>query len=126
MIRKEPGSGEIFEPKTVVDKFDITADTQICIPVIFDLTERKAVWADIALRRNPNYAINVEGNLSGIAATGKSLTSLTKPTLYDLFMLHARARGTLVEVQNEADTIFSLNEGITPFENEKIIAEFLV
>ncbi|WP_035424251.1 TerD family protein [Bacillus sp. UNC438CL73TsuS30] len=126
MIRKEARSGEIFEPKTVVDKFDITADTQICIPVIFDLAERKAIWSDIALRRNPNYAINIEGNLIGIAATGKSLTSLTKPTLYDLFMLHANARGTLVEIQKEADTIFSVNEGITPFEIEKILADFLV
>ncbi|WP_088088387.1 TerD family protein [Bacillus sp. OV166] len=126
MIRKEPRSGEIFEPKTVVDKFDITADTQICIPVIFDLAERKAIWADIALRRNPNYEINIEGNLIGIAATGKSMTSLKKPTLYDLFMLHAHARGKHVELKKEADTIFSVKEGITPFEIEKIMAEFLV
>lgn len=126
MMRKEPGSGEIFEPKTVVDKFDITANTQICIPVIFDLSERKVIWTDIALRSNLNYAINIEGNLSGIAATGKSMTSLRKPTLYDLFSFHALARGTLVENKNEADTIFSMDKGITPFDIEKIIGEFLV
>ncbi|WHY88350.1 TerD family protein [Neobacillus novalis] len=126
MSRKQPNLGEIFEPKTVVDKIDVAADTTFCIPVILDLAERKVIWTDLALRSHPEYYNNIEGNLTGIAATGKAMTSLVKPNLYQLFELHARARGELVIEKEEADTIFSVKEGITPFDIEKIIAEYLI
>ncbi|MFF2448156.1 TerD family protein [Neobacillus sp. NPDC058068] len=126
MSRVEPNLGEIFEPKTVVDKIDVAADTTFCIPVILDLAERKVIWTDLALRSHPDYFNNIEGNLTGIVATGKAMTSLAKPNLYQLFELHARARGELIEELEEADTIFSVMEGITPFDIEKIIAEFLI
>lgn len=50
---------------------------------------------------------------------GKALTNLVKPNLYDLFRLHIEARGELVQDIEEAETIFSLNKGITPFDIEK-------
>ena len=52
MVRQYPGSGEVFEPSTVQDKVDITADTQISIPVILDLKERKLIWTDLSLTRD--------------------------------------------------------------------------
>jgi hypothetical protein len=55
---------------------------------------------------------------------GKALTNLPKPNLYDLFTLHAKARGTL-STKKEAKTIFSVDEGITPFDIEKITSEYL-
>lgn len=51
MMRKKPGSGEIFEPSTVVNKIDVAADTQIAIPVILDLVERTVIWTDLSLTR---------------------------------------------------------------------------
>ncbi len=62
MMRKKPGSGEIFEPLTVVNKLDVTADTQIVIPVIMDLAERTVIWTDLSLTRHPHHCNNVEGN----------------------------------------------------------------
>lgn len=56
---------------------------------------------------------------------GKALTNLVKPNLYDLFRLHIEARGELVQDIEEAETIFSLNKGITPFDIEKIISDFI-
>ena len=55
----------------------------------------------------------------------KALTNLVKPNLYDLFRLHIEARGELVQDIEEAETIFSLNKGITPFDIEKIISDFI-
>lgn len=72
MIRTEPQSGEIFEPRTVQDKIDIASDSTICIPVILDLIERKVVWTDIALRADPFYANNVEGNAGGMELMGRA------------------------------------------------------
>jgi len=126
MMRSHPQSGEIFEPSTVIDKLDISADTRISIPIILDLLERKVVWTDLALKAHPQYSINVEGNQTGMVTMGKAMTTLRKPNLYDLFMLHIKARGELVERLEEADTIYSLDTGITPFEIETIMSEYMM
>lgn len=125
MIRQAPQSGEIFEPQTVQDKIDLAANTQICIPVILDLVERKVIWTDIALYSDPRVANNVESNGGGVELMGRALSSLVKPSLYELFTLHAQARGTLTDKADEADTLFSLEEGITPFDTEIILADYL-
>ncbi|MEC0123252.1 TerD family protein [Paenibacillus pabuli] len=124
MMRKKPGSGEIYEPSTVENKVDLTADTQIAIPVILDLVERTMIWTDLALTRYPDYN-NVEGNQKGIVLMGKAMTTLRKPDLYDLFMLHAKARGQLVDTKEQADTIYAVDEGMTPYDIEQIMAEYL-
>lgn len=104
---------------------DITADTQISIPVILDLKERKLIWTDLSLTRDLTYDNTIEANQKGMILVGKALTNLVKPNLYDLFRLHIEARGELVQDIEEAETIFSLNKGITPFDIEKIISDFI-
>lgn len=125
MMRRRPGSGEVFDPATVVDKIDVAADTQIAVPVILDLKKREVIWCDLALKRHPDFYNNVEGNESGLVAMGRAMTSTVKPTLYDLFQLHALARGELVGAESEADSIFALDQGITPFDTAAIMAEFI-
>lgn len=125
MVREHPNSGEVFEPKTVQDCVDIASDTRICIPVILDLLERKVVWADVGLKRNLAHVNNIEGNQSQMTLVGKAITQVKKPDLYTLFRLHAIARGTLVAHESDADTVFSLERGVTPFDLDKIAAEYL-
>ncbi|MDO7906207.1 cytoplasmic protein [Paenibacillus sp. JX-17] len=126
MMRKKPGSGEIFEPATVANKIDVTADTQITIPVIIDLVERTVIWTDLSLTRQPYWYNNVEGNQKGMVLMGQAMTGLRKPNLYDLFMMHASARGQLVEAMQQADTVFAVDAGITPFHIEEVMAEYVV
>ena len=125
MMRQKPQSGEVFEPSTVVDRIDLTADTRICIPVVIDLEERVMYWADLALTRNPNWHVSLEANQRGVVTMARAIISLVKPNLYQLFELHTRARGDRVDTMEEADTVFSLHEGITPFSIEQIMADFL-
>ena len=125
MSRQEPNSGEIFEPKLVVDKVDIASDTQICLPAIFDIQNNEVIWADIALKRYPRYVNNVHGNLRGVSLMLKAMTQLKKMDLYTLFELHAKARGSLVACETDAEQVFSPEKGITPFDLERISAEFL-
>lgn len=125
MMRSHSKSGEIFDARTVANKVDLAADTTICIPVIFDMKERNFIWADIALKKDPNYSNNIQGNMSSMAIMGKAMVELKKPNLYDLFRLHAKARGKLVKDKKEADTVFSVNGDITPFDTEKIMSEFM-
>ena len=117
MEREDVQSGEIFEPTTVNMVMDVNAEGVTAIPVIFDCVERKFIWCDmnLGIERNHHGGINLESNISGVTATCYAMTHLNKPNIYDLAMLNAMARGTVVTDRNEADIIFS-NDTTVPFE----------
>ena len=125
MARTEPASGEVFEPKTVADKVDVASDTRLCLPAVFDLVSREVVWADIALTTNPRFANNVRNNLSGVSLMLRAVTHLKKTDLYTLFDLHVRARGEAVPAVTSAETTFAVDRGVTPFDLDRITAEYL-
>jgi hypothetical protein len=124
MARQSAGSGEIFEPRTVQDKVDIASDTRVCLPAVFDLVERRVLWMDIALNGSP-YWNNVQNNLSGVSLMLRAMLGLKKTTLHTLFGLHIKARGQLTLSQSDADTVFSTQSGLTPFDLDRIAAEYL-
>jgi len=129
MNREDVKSGEIYEPKTVEQKMDITSQSTVCIPAIFDCVNREVIWCDMNLSLNgchSNYGgNNVESNLSGVAATCYSMVNMIKPNLYDLVDLHIRARGLRVDNKEDADVIFDIDSGITPFDIEVFMGEYL-
>jgi len=129
MSREHIKSGELYEPKTVEQKMDLTSKSIVCIPVIFDCVSREIIWCDMNLSLNGchrNYGgNNLESNLSGVAATCYSVVNMHKPNLYDLINLHIKARGLRVENKEDADVIFDVNSGITPFDTEIFMSEYL-
>lgn len=68
---------------------------------------------------------NVESNLTSVAAVCYSMVHMAKPNLYDLIDLHIRARGKRVEEKENADIVFDTDSGVTPFDMELIMAEYL-
>jgi hypothetical protein len=125
MMRRDPGSGEIFEPATVVDRVDLAADQRMCVPAIFDLATREVIWTDVAHRQPPPVAATIESNRSSLGQLVQAMTSLRRATLHRLWGLHADARGTRVDTAAEADTVFSIDAGITPRDHEQILSEYL-
>ncbi len=125
MARKQPNSGEVYEPATVVDRFDVASDTTFCLPAIFDIQAGEVIWSDIALASHPRYANNVANNLSGVSLMLRALTSLRKTDLRTLFDLHIRARGTPADGIEQADTVFSVDAGIRPSDLDRIASEFM-
>jgi stress response protein SCP2 len=125
MMRQHPQSGEIYEPRTVGNKIDLTANTRVCLPFIIDLKKRSVIWTDLAVTRNPSSQNNVLGNMSTLTIMNKAMLSLVKPSLLDLFTFHAEARGELVKTIDDADIVFSLKQGITPFDTDTIVGEYL-
>lgn len=129
MGREDVKSGEIYEPKTVEQKMDLTSQSVVCIPVIFDCVEREFIWCDMNVSLDGCYyhrgGNNVESNLMGVAATCYSVVNMKKPNLYDLIDLHIRARGLRVENKEEADIVFDINDGITPFDAEVFMGEYI-
>lgn len=129
MNREDVNSGEIYEPKTVEQKMDLTSQSIVCIPVIFDCVNMEMIWCDMNLSINGCHANyggnNLESNLSGVAATCYSVVNMHKPNLYDLISLHIKARGLRTENKEDADVIFDVNEGITPFDTEVFMGEYI-
>ena len=129
MSREDVNSGEIYEPKTVEQKMDLASQSTVCIPVIFDCVNREVIWCDMNLSlngcRSNRGGNNVESNLSGITATCYSMVNMSKPNLYDLIDLHIRARGLRVDNKEDADVIFDIDSGITPFDTEVFMGEYL-
>ena len=111
MEREDVCSGEIFEPNTVEMSMDVSANSVVAIPVIFDCQERQFIWCDmnlsIPVTQSHRGGINIESNLDRTTATCYAMTHLNKPNLYTLIALNARARGKWVWDRNEADIVFS-------------------
>ena len=98
---------------------DVTSESVVAIPVIFDCKERKFIWCDMNLSINNSRSHyggnNLESNLSGVSATCYGMTHLNKANIYDLVTLNAEARGIIVTDRNDADIIFS-NDTTAPVE----------
>ena len=127
MTRAKPNSNEIFEAKTVEQKIDLVGETRNVVPVIFDLQERKAIWADMStVMRSNYYGNNVESNRASIEQTTEALLSVeNKVTLFELFSFHGQARGKLVETREEADTVFAWDGDVTPFDVSVINSDYI-
>lgn len=120
MEREDVNSGEIFEASTVKQRIDLTAETTVAIPVLFDCETREYIWMDISgnINNMNRSGANLEGNLSGISAMCYGIVKCHKPQMYDLAVINAISRGTIVNDRNEADTIFDINT-----EKPKVITE---
>lgn len=122
MERSDVDSGEIYEPKTVEQKMDLTANSTACIPVIFDCVRREFIWCDMNLSLTGVHTHiggnNVESNISGITAVCYSMVNMQKPNLYDLITLNVRARGEFTSDREEADLVFDVEQWIETYTNE--------
>ena len=122
MERSDVDSGEIYEPKTVEQKMDLTANSTACIPVIFDCVRREFIWCDMNLSLTGVHTHiggnNVESNISGITAVCYSMVNMQKPNLYDLITLNVRARGEFTSDREEADLVFDVEQWTETYANK--------
>ncbi len=127
MTRSKPNSNEVYEPKTVQQKIDVTSACRNVIPVVFDLRDKKVIWVDVATSEYQNWGVNnVESNAASIEEKLEAAVTIDhKVSLYELFELHALSRGHLVESRDEADTVFSVDQGITPYSINEINAQYV-
>lgn len=128
MRRNQPQSGEIYEPRTVLNTFDLSANSTIAIPLILDLRLREVIWTDLSLKRNLSADNNVHANRSSLSVLCQAMVNLNKPSLHDLFELHIEARGSDAARREDAQTVF-LSEpapgALTPYDIPRIMAEYL-
>lgn len=126
MMRDNPQTGAIIDPRAVKYKFNLTSETSSIVPLLFDLKTREVVFVDSSMLGRVGYR-NIENHKSEMSSLIEyMLTTKNKMKLYDLFRIHAQSRGELVEDRESAETVFSLDEGITPFDVNLISSEFMI
>lgn len=109
MERDAMKSGKVYEPKSVKLRFDIKGKNTTAVPLLFDVVERKVIYADLATGGS-RY-----GAVSQMTDKNKALTEAMlampdrKPTVFDVVYLNASARGEIVDTPEEADFVFDID-----------------
>lgn len=114
-----------FDPAKSFIRSDISTASTACIPMVFDLVTKEVIWVDSVVPHD-NFVNNVAHCKGSMANLVRGIICASYPTLDDLIILNIVARnGKLVNDKEEADIIFSLDEGITPFDLEIINSEWV-
>lgn len=128
MTRTNPGKHEVFDPKTVKQKLDVTNKSRYVCPLIFDLEERKVIYIDMEKKINSHiFGNNIESNRAGVEDILYASVNPSKMSLYDLFDIHTKTNLNFkVRDKERADLVFDLEEGnITPYDWQEIQTEWM-
>jgi len=123
MERDKPQHGSHFEAKTVTQKFAVSSESTATAPLMVDLHTGEVIWMDISIS-NKDGGGRIENSSHRMVATAKVMEGFqtTKPSLYDLFELHAIARGQMVHSAEEADIVIDMKA----LQNvDEIVANFM-
>lgn len=127
MARSKPNSNEIYDPKTVENKIDITWNTRNCVPLLIDLETREVIWVDLP-SGGRSFINNVERNMATITEIMEMSVNMSKmkTTLWEVFNLHANARAEeIVSDREDADIVFDWDGDVTPYDVSRLNSEFL-
>jgi hypothetical protein len=109
MERPDDKTGELFEPSAVSQKFHLSGEVKGTVPLILDLHTMEYIWMDIAINSAKAFS-NAATTSEETHCIGQVASVITqhKPNLYDLFMLHAKARAQQVDNQLDPDIEYDM------------------
>ncbi|MFJ9418575.1 MXAN_6230/SCO0854 family RING domain-containing protein [Streptomyces sp. NPDC101227] len=97
--------GAAYDPRSVRQRFDLTGDSRVCVPMLVDLQNGSALWTDVHLPPSGGYH-NVDMHAGPLGVLGRHLieryTAPGRVTLWDLSVWHAAARTDEVAVLHRA------------------------
>lgn len=93
-------TGKSYEPKSVEQKYDITAGTKFAVPMILDLKERKVIWMDLGLHDAAKMFTNVGHKGADLSTLSQYAVEMyrEKANMLDLLLLHTKGRAESVSV----------------------------
>ncbi len=124
MEREEPGRGEPFEAKTVQQKYAVSGDRRVMVPMFVDLQTNEVVWADMGMSGRSYGGACVENSSKRTVQQHRAVLAMSdnRMCLHELFELHAQARGELVSSAEEADLVLDARK---LFELDDVMANWL-
>lgn len=104
MTRKKFHNGEIFEPKTVQQKIDLTGDAQVSTPFILDLDNFELIWMDINMSKRSGTYQSFESHAKTIDKMCKAVVdyfdSSVRPSVFQVSLLHAVTRSNNIYIND--------------------------
>lgn len=106
MMRDSLASGKKYEPASVRLKFNLTSDATSYIPLVFDIVERKVIFADMP-SGNMVYSAAYRQNKK-IGNTMNIMFDMVnrKPTMYEVLSTVVGGRSVLTNTKEDADLVF--------------------
>jgi hypothetical protein len=103
--------GEVFDARTVEQRFDLTGDARMCLPMLVDLEAGTMRWVDV----KPGVAPGLHSVFSHRARLAHlccdlhdSFSARLRPTLYEVAALHAAGRAGEVLVRRRYGAVVRL------------------
>ena len=124
--RKGLNDGEIWEPTTVENQYSINANTKAVSMYAIDVATREIIWIDRQSSKTFSGPINnVLTRKEAQKAAVRAEIEKEHFSLYNLFLLHTQARGTLVNRAEDADFKIMCGGDVDPYDMAAIAAEWL-
>ncbi len=113
MLREDP-EGAHFDPRTVELKFALQGEHGVYLPLVFDLQARALHWLDLHARGEFEFN-HVEQSQKAISELCPRMIgyfdSGIRPSMYELALLHAAARGQRVFLRRTTGELRRLERG---------------
>lgn len=94
--------GEIFDPRTVEQRFDLAGDAKMSVPMLIDVEQAQMRWVDVHPSAGEGYhsASIHRGQLAHLCCDLHDYFAAgARPTLFEVAALHAGARAGQVQVR---------------------------
>ncbi|MFD4577585.1 MXAN_6230/SCO0854 family RING domain-containing protein [Streptomyces sp. NPDC058417] len=94
-----------YDPRAVRQRYDLTGDSRVHVPLVVDLRHRTFLWTDLHLSAAEGFH-NVHRHAADLGRAGRDLHqyfATGRTTLWDLAAWHAAARADTVTVLRRAD-----------------------
>ena len=104
MMRQETQKGEIFDARTVENRFSLNKNGYSMVSVIFDLQTREAIWMDTPIAKS-GYGSNVERTNDQLEQILFAGVHHNRPTMKLLIDAHIKSRGIKTYDRGASDTI---------------------
>lgn len=127
MDRNKINSRKLYDPKDVKFKVDLNGDFYDETIAIYDVDNKEFIWVDMPVNYRRNTGLQryatIENSKKGVASVAEAMINMNRPSLYDLISLNVQARGNLVENKEDADIVYDIEDGISPFDIDSILVE---
>lgn len=116
-----------FDPAKSLVRSDLSVDSMMATPLVYDVENHEMIWLDApvtgTIGNGPVNTVTFGNNYTNIV---RGLLNASYPQFSTLIEIHCIARNAeIVDTPEEADVIFSLDQGITPFSVEEINSNWL-
>lgn len=112
----------VFDPAKSLVRSDLSVNSTKSTPLVYDVETHEIIWLDMPVTGTLDYLpINTVTYKNHFINAVRGLLNASYPQFSTLVELHCAARNAeMVDTPEDADVIFSLEEGITPFSIEEI------